>query len=189
MKRTHTIFIFAILLLFFSFSLVSAQKKTEKNDPYGNLDMMSVVVDQKAGSDKVIASVNLKNDEKLTAIVLPLKYGDGKTPITLDSVSFAKTRVADFALKHANIDQKAQKVLIPLISTLSAADVYLTKGDGEIARLYFTLKKGGGEKTVAIDTCFFPPSNVLQMVEGEEKAAKSIFPGFDNTKGKIKLLK
>lgn len=188
MKKTHTIFIFAILLLFFSFSLVSAQKKP-RTDPYGKQDMMSVVVDQKAGSDKVIASVNLKNDEKLTAIVLPLQYGDGKTPITLDSVSFAKTRVADFALKHANIDKKAQKVLIPLISTLSAADVYLPKGDGEIARLYFTLKKGGGEKTIAIDTCFFPPSNVLQMVEGEEKAAKSVFPGFDNSKGKIKLLK
>jgi hypothetical protein len=189
MRKTHFILCFAALLIFLSFSLVNAQKKPEKKDPYGNLDMVSVMVDQKAGSDKVVASVNLKNDEKITAIVMPLRYGDGKTPIVLDSVSFLDTRVKDFAFKYPNIDKKAQKVNIALISTLSAADVYLPKGEGEIARLYFTLKNGGKEQTIAIDTCFFEPSNTLQMVEAEEKIAKSIFPGFDNSKGKIKLLK
>ena len=189
MKKTCMIFCLTILLLLLSFSLAVSGNKDKKPDPYGNLDMISVVVDQEVGKDKVVAKVNLKNDEKIAAIVVPLKYGTGKTPITLDSVSFADTRVEDFVFKFPNIDKKTQKVNIALISTLSAAKVFLPKGDGEIARLYFTLDKGGNEQTITIDTSFFPPSNNLQMVEAEDNTAQSIFPGFDNSKGKIKLKK
>jgi len=186
MKKSCLILYLTVLLVFLFFSMVRSDKA---KDPYGKLDMVSVVVDQKSGSDKEVAKVNLKNDEKLTAIVLPLKYGNGKTRITLDSVSFVDTRVEDFVFKFPNIDKKSQKVNIALISTLSAAKVFLSKGEGEIARLYFTLKKGGKEGSVTLDTSLFPPSNILQMVEAEDNNAKSIYPGFDNSKGKIMLLK
>ncbi|MDH4222957.1 MAG: hypothetical protein OEV55_05385 [candidate division Zixibacteria bacterium] len=189
MKKTHIIFYLVIILLFLSFSLITAQNKPQKKDSYGKQDMMSVVVDQKAGSDKAVAKVNLVNDEKITAIVLPIKYGTGKTPITLDSVSFADTRVKDFAFKFPNIDPKIQKVNIALISTLSSAQIFLPKGEGEIAKLYFTLKKGGEEKTILLDTTTFEPANVLQMVEAEDNTAQAVYPVFDNSKGKIKLLK
>jgi archaellin len=186
MKKTYLTLYLVILLLFTSFSIVWSDKA---NDPFGKLDMVSVVVDQKAGSNKVVAKVNLVNDENITAIVVPLKYGTGKSPISLDSVSFTNTAVDKFALKSPNIDVKTQKVLLALISTISAADIYLPKGTNEIARLYFTLKKGAGEGSVTLDTTSFPPSNVLQLVKAQDKVAQSIYPGFDNTKGKISLLK
>ncbi len=186
MKKTYLTLYLAILLLFTSFSIVWSDKA---NDPFGKLDMVSVVVDQKPGSNKVIAKVNLVNDENVTAIVVPLKYGTGKSPISLDSVSFTNTPVDKFALKSPNIDAKTQKVLIALISTISAADIYLSKGTNEIARLYFTLKKGSGEGSVTLDTTSYPPSNVLQLVKAQDKVAQSIYPGFDNTKGMISFLK
>ncbi|MDP2960186.1 MAG: hypothetical protein Q8N71_02070, partial [candidate division Zixibacteria bacterium] len=60
MKRTYLILYLAILLLLTSFSIVWSDKA---NDPFGKLDMVSVVVDQKPGSDKVVAKVSLLNDE------------------------------------------------------------------------------------------------------------------------------
>jgi len=186
MKKTYLILYLAVLLLFLFFSMVRSEKA---RDPYGKLDVVSVVVDQKPNSDKVVAKVNLLNDEKLTAIIVPLVYGTGKTPITLDSVSFVNTRVEKFVFKYPNIDKKNQKVNIALISSLSGANVYLSKGEGEITRLYFTLKEGAKETSVTLDTTFFPPSNILQMVEAEVPEVKSILPGFDNSKGKIMLLK
>jgi len=183
MKKVYLTFCLAVCSIFLLFSITWSQKA---KSPAVKSDVLSIVVDQKPGSSNVVAKVNLSNMEKLSAIVCPLKYGNGKTPIVLDSVSFVNTRTEKFALKYPNIDPKTQKVNIALISTLSAADFYLPKGDGEVALLYFTLKKGATEASVTLDTALFPPANVLQLVDPQ---AKSIFPGFDNSKGKITLLK
>ncbi len=183
MRKVYLTLYLVILSILLLFSLTWSQKDKSTS---AKSDVLSVVVDQKPGSSSVIAKVNLSNQEKLSAIVCPLKYGKGKTPIVLDSVSFVGTRVENFALKYPNIDPKTQQVNIALISTLSAADLYLAKGEGEVAKLYFTLKKGATEASVTVDTAMFPPANVLQLVDPQ---AKSIFPGFDNSKGKIMLLK
>jgi len=183
MKKVYLTLYLVILSILLLFSITWSQKA---KSPAAKSDVLSIVVDQKPGSNNVVAKVNLSNLEKLSAIVCPLKYGNGKTPIVLDSVSFVNTRTEKFALKYPNIDPKTQKVNIALISTLSAADFYLPKGDGEVALLYFTLKKGATEASVTVDTALFPPANVLQLVDPQ---AKSIFPGFDNSKGKIMLLK
>lgn len=183
MRKTYLTLYFAALLILLAFSITWSQKS---KSPTPKSDVVSVVVDQKPGSSSVIAKVNLYNGEKLSAIVCPLKYGNGKTPIVLDSVSFVNTRVEKFAFKYPNIDPKTQQLNIALISTLSAADYYLPKGEGEIALLYFTLKKGASEASVTVDTALFPPGNVLQLVD---PAAKSMNVGFDNSKGKIMLLK
>ena len=183
MKKVYLTFCLAVFSIFLLFSITWSQKA---KSPAVKSNVLSIVVDQKPGSRNVVAKVNLSNMEKLSAIVCPLKYGNGKTPIVLDSVSFVNTRTEKFAFKYPNIDPKTQQVNIALISTLSAADFYLPKGAGEVALLYFTLKKGATEASVTLDTALFPPANVLQLVDPQ---AKSIFPGFDNSKGKITLLK
>ena len=183
MKKVYLTLYLTAFSFFLLFSIAWSQKA---KSPSVKSDVISVVVDQKPGSSKVVAKLNLANEEKLSAIICPLKYGNGKTPIVLDSVSFVGTRVENFALKYPNIDPKTQKVNIALISSLSAADLYLPKGEGEVAKLYFTLKKGATEASVTVDTALFPPANVLQLVD---PAAKSLPVGFDNSKGKIMLLK
>lgn len=183
MRKVSLILYLVILSVLLLFSVTWSQKAKSTS---AKSDVISVVVDQKPGSSSVLVKVNLSNQEKLSAIVVPLKYGKGKTPIVLDSVSFVGTRTEKFAFKTPNINSKTQQVLIPLISTLSAADLYLPKGEGEVAKLYFTLKKGATESSVTLDTAMFPPANTLQLVDPQ---AQSIYPAFDNSKATITLLK
>jgi len=137
-----------------------------------------------SGSNKVMATVALFNDEKLAAMTVPLRFGKGKAPIYCDSVSFTKTRVDYFQLKSALIDTTNQTVLIGLIADLSGKVPALAEGKGDVAHLYFTLKKGAKRGGVTLDTTFVSPSNSLKLVT---ENVKDIVPLWYNKMGQIKF--
>ncbi len=192
MKRN--LFIFFILFCFVLTSSVAFAAKAAKDeqskvklpyeDNFGKPDTCRITVEQDKKDHKAMATVTLFNDEKLAAMTIPLRFGDGKTPIYCDSVSFTKTRVDYFQLKSALIDTVNQTVLIGLIADLSGKTPALNPGQGNVAYVYFTLKKDAKMGGVSIDTTFIKPSNSLKLVT---ETIKDIVPLWDNKMGQIKF--
>ncbi|MCK4428001.1 MAG: hypothetical protein KAW16_05925 [candidate division Zixibacteria bacterium] len=142
-----------------------------------------IVTFQDEKENQVMASVSISNNEELAAITLPFSYGNGDTPIRCDSIKFDKTRVEYFELKFPRIDTVKQTILLGLLPDLSGRKPPLKKGDGEVARIYFTLKKGAKFQDFFLDTTLIRPFNRLKFVTPE---VKGIYPAFDNKKAMIR---
>lgn len=142
-----------------------------------------IVTFQEEGSSEVMASVSVSNDEALAGLTLPFRYGDGDAPITCDSVSFSDTRVEYFELKVQRIDTVEQVVLLGLIPDFVGKKPPLEKGYGEVARIYFTLKRGPRFQDYLLDTTTVRPFNKLKFVTSE---VSGIYPAFDNQEALIR---
>ncbi|MGB7062783.1 MAG: hypothetical protein WBF13_10600 [Candidatus Zixiibacteriota bacterium] len=167
-----------LLYVFFCSTSCFAQR-----DQFGKLDTCRIVVFQEEKSNQVMASVSVFNDEGLAAMTLPFRYGDGKSPIRCDSIKFWDTRTMFFDMKTELIDTVRQAVLIGLIADMSGQTPPMKKGDGEVAKIYFTIPKGAKFQDFYMDTTLVKPMNVLKFVTPE---VKSIYPAFDNSKALIR---
>lgn len=154
-----------------------------QRDQFGKLDTCRITVFQEEKSNQVMASVSVFNDEELAAMTLPFRYGDGKSPLRCDSIKFWDTRTMLFDMKTDLIDTARQAVLIGLIADMSGQKPPMKKGDGEVAKIYFTIPKGAKFQDFYMDTTWVRPMNVLKFVTPE---VKSIFPVFDNSRALIK---
>jgi hypothetical protein len=174
-----TLAVFASLLyVIFCPSTSFAQK-----DSFGKPDTCRIIVFQEENSNQVMASVSVFNDEELAAMTLPFRYGDGKTPIKCDSIKFWDTRTMFFDMKTELIDTVRQAVLIGLIADMSGQRPPMKKGDGEVAKIYFTIPKGAKFQDFYMDTTWVRPMNLLKFVTPE---VKSVYPAFDNSKALIR---
>jgi hypothetical protein len=153
-----------------------------QNDSFGKPDTCRVVVFQDEKGNHAMASVSVFNDELLAAMTIPLKFGTGTSPIRCDSVKFRRTRIEDFDMKTQMVDTVRQTVLLGLVADMSGNKPPLAKGDGEVARIYFTFPKNTKFQDVFIDTCWVKPFNVLKFVTPD---VKSVFPVFDNSRGML----
>jgi hypothetical protein len=174
-----TLAVFASLLyVIFCPSTSFAQK-----DSFGKPDTCRIIVFQEENSNQVMASVSVFNDEELAAMTLPFRYGDGKSPIKCDSIKFWDTRTMFFDMKTELIDTVRQAVLIGLIADMSGQRPPMKKGDGEVAKIYFTIPKGAKFQDFYMDTTWVRPMNLLKFVTPE---VKSVYPAFDNSKALIR---
>jgi hypothetical protein len=174
-----TLAVFASLLyVIFCPSTSFAQK-----DSFGKPDTCRIIVFQEENSNQVMASVSVFNDEELAAMTLPFRYGDGKSPIKCDSIKFWDTRTMFFDMKTELIDTVRQVVLIGLIADMSGQRPPMKKGDGEVAKIYFTIPKGAKFQDFYMDTTWVRPMNLLKFVTPE---VKSVYPAFDNSKALIR---
>lgn len=166
-----------LLLAFILPKISQAQAQVKKTD-HGKPDTCSIELSQK--NNKIIAKVNISNDQVLAGAVIPLKYGNGKEPLQVDSVSFAKTRSQDFAWKHARtndsvvVNDSLQAIQISLIPNLGGPQPPLEKGKGTVAYIYFTLKTDKPYQ-VQIDTTHLPPNNTLMLVDPEAQVVPLSF--------------
>jgi hypothetical protein len=168
-----------ILVAMLTFSCFASAPR----DRIGKTDTCRIVTFQDENSNQVMASVSVYNDEDLTAMTLPFTYGNGSTPLICDSVKFSKTRVEYFDMKTQLNDSTEQTILIGLIADLSGNKPPLKRGDGEVARIYFTLKKGAKFQDFFLDTTTIKPFNMLKFVTPK---VEGIYPAFDNTEAMIK---
>lgn len=168
-----------ILVLIFMFSSCASVQKGRLTKP----NTCRIVTFQDEKKNQVMASVSVSNDEELTAMTLPFRYGNGETPIICDSIKFDNTRVEYFDMKIENIDTVEQTILIGLLPDLAGKKPPLKNGDGEVARIYFTLKEGAKFQDFFLDTTFIKPFNRLKFVTPE---VKGIHPAFDNKKALIR---
>jgi hypothetical protein len=114
---------------------------------------------------------------------LAFRYGNGKSPVKCDSVRFWNTRSQFFDMRTERIDTVKQTVLIGLIADMSGNNPPMEKGDGEVARIYFTLPQGEKFQDFVMDTTWIRPFNVLKFVTPD---VKGIYPEFDNSKATIR---
>jgi hypothetical protein len=142
-----------------------------------------IVTFQEEGSSQVMASVSVSNDQGLAGLTLPFRYGDGDSPITCDSISFSDTRVEYFELKTQRIDSVEQVILLGLIPDFVGKKPPLEKGYGEVARIYFTIKRGPRFQSYLLDTATVRPHNTLKFVG---PGVTGIYPAFDNTEAMIR---
>ena len=176
-RLTLAVAVALVWTVFYS-SSSSAQK-----DRFGKPDTCRIVVTQDEKTNQVMASVSIFNDEDLAAMTLPFRYGNGKTPIKCDSIKFRKTRCEYFDMKTKLIDTLRQTMLIGLIADMSGNKPPMKKGDGEVARIYFTVHKGKKFQDFYMDTTLIKPFNLLKFVTPD---VKGIYPAFDNSRALIK---
>jgi hypothetical protein len=180
--RPHIRVVFMVLIILLSMVLCATSSIAQK-DPFGKPDTCRIVVMQDEKSNQVMASVSVFNDEELAAMTLPFHYGNGKSPIKMDSVIFWKTRSEYFDMKTQLVDTVRQTILIGLIADMSGSKPPMKKGDGEVVKIYFTIDKGKKFEDVLMDTTWVKPFNVLKFVTPD---VKGIYPSFDNSQALIK---
>ncbi len=90
------------------------------------------------GADNTVTiPLEIANEDGLMAIDIPLKFSEG---VTLKEVNFENTRVEDFDLKIANINNEDNIVIIGLVhQTTSTTKSTLKGGEGPVANLVFTI--------------------------------------------------
>jgi hypothetical protein len=165
------------------FTLLYSSASFAQKDTFGKPDTCRVVVVQDEKKGQAMASITVFNDQDLSAMTLPLIFGNGKSPVRCDSVRFRGTRTAEFDMKTQLIDTVRQTVLIGLIADMSGSKGPMKKGDGAVARMYFTVPKNQKFQDILIDTTMIKPYNVLKFVTPD---VKGIYPAFDNSKALIK---
>jgi hypothetical protein len=168
-----------ILAAIFMFSCFATAPKYQPIKP----NTCRIVTFQEEGNSQVMASVLVSNNEELSALTLPFRYGNGDIPIQCDSIKFDKTRVEYFEMKIQRVDTANQTILLGLLPDFAGKKPPLKKGDGEVARIYFTLKKGAKFQDFFLDTTLIRPFNRLKFVTPE---VKSVYPAFDNKMAMIK---
>ena len=168
-----------ILAAIFMFSCFATAPKYRPPKP----NTCRIVTFQEEGSSQVMASVSVSNDKELAGLTLPFRYGDGDSPITCDSVSFSDTRVEYFELKTHRVDSVNQVVLLGLIPDFAGQKPPLETGYGEVARIYFTLKRGPRFQNYFLDTTTIRPFNRLKFVTPD---VSGIYPAFDNKEALIR---
>jgi hypothetical protein len=172
-----TVFLGVLCLVFYSSSSFA------QNDPSGKMDTCRIVVLQDEKSNQVMASVTVFNNQDLAAMTIPFIYGNGKTPIKCDSIIFQNTRCERFDMKSELVDTVNQTVLLGLVADMSGQKPPMKKGDGEVARLYFSLPPGAKFQDIYMDTTWIKPFNVLKFITPD---VKGIYPAFDNSRAMIK---
>ncbi len=184
MRSTHSFIrlTLAVAVTLMWMALCSSSCFAQK-DPFGKPDTCRIVIIQDEKSNQMMASVSVFNDEDLAAMTLVFRYGNGKSPIKCDSIRFWKTRTEYFAMKTELKDTVRQTVLIGLIADMSGNMPPMKKGDGEVAKIYFTISKGAKFQDFFMDTSWVKPFNVLKFVTPD---VKGIYPAFDNSKALIK---
>lgn len=176
----HLVLAFSVALTWMV--LCSAFAFAQK-DPYGKPDTCRIVVVQDEKSNQAVASVSVFNDEELAAMTLPFRYGSGKSPIRCDSIRFWNTRTLLFDMKTELVDTVRQTVLIGFIADMTGTKAPLEKGDGDVARIYFTLPKKEKFQDFVMDSTWVRPMNHLKFVTPD---VKGIYPVFDNSRALIK---
>ncbi len=167
-----------ILAAIFMFSCFATAPRYQPPKP----NTCRIVTFQEEGSSQVMASVSVANDQELAGLTLPFRYGDGDAPVMCDSIRFSDTRVEYFELKTQRIDSVEQVVLIGLIPDFVGKKPPLERGYGEVARIYFTLKRGPRFQDYLLDTTTVRPFNKLKFVTTE---VSGIYPAFDNKEAMI----
>jgi len=182
MKRTLTL---AVLVAFLvpAFAL-AALAPGSRPDP-GDKDF--VILEKLNQQDnKVVVAINVTNDEPITALDVPLKYGNPDDGVILDRVEFPQdSRIKDFQFKFAKINDKAKTVLIGLVSSAQTLEEDMQPGTGPVAYLHFTVTDDRlTEFTVDTDNSK-APQHTLTLIEnrvvGENGRDVIDFkPGFKN---------
>jgi hypothetical protein len=176
MKRTLTL---AVLVAFLVPALVlAAADPGEKDKIYFGPHQFEAT--------KLVVPVIIKNDEPITAIDIPLKFGGANDGIVLDQVKIPEdSRVYGFDFKFSKIDNKAKTVLIGLVSSAYDLKSDMAPGNEPVAYLHFTVTDARmSEVTLEADASRAPQHTMLLIenrVVGDGREVIDFAPEFTKT--------
>jgi hypothetical protein len=135
---------------------------------------------------KLVVPVIIKNDEPITAIDIPLKFGGANDGIVLDQVKIPEdSRVYGFDFKFSKIDNKAKTVLIGLVSSAYDLKSDMAPGNEPVAYLHFTVTDARmSEVTLEADASRAPQHTMLLIenrVVGDGREVIDFAPEFTKT--------
>ncbi|MCI0329676.1 MAG: T9SS type A sorting domain-containing protein [candidate division Zixibacteria bacterium] len=164
MKRTLTL---AVLVAFLVPAFVFAAMAPGSRPDPGNPDKVYFGEPSFPADNKVVVAINVKNDEPVTALDIPLKYGNPDEGVILEKVDFEfpDNRVGNFQFKFSKINDKAKTVLIGLVSSAMSLEEDMQPGSGPVAYLHFTVTDDRmTEFTLDLDNSK-APSHTLTLIE------------------------
>jgi hypothetical protein len=181
MKRTMTV---AVFVFFAVPALLLAA-----SDP-GKKDVLRFGTPDLSVPGKAIVPIIAVNDEPVTAMSIPLKFGNAGDAITLDKVEFpAESRVGEFDFKVTNKDNENKTVLIGLVSSGFSMKPAMDAGDDAIGYLHFTVSNDAvKEINIDIDASRAPQHTLTFIENRDVNGGKEVIdfqPGFE--KGNIPL--
>lgn len=168
-----------LIALFLLVAAVTLFAEGKPNDPFGRVDKADVSVVQ-LKSNQFAIELNWENDQKLTALAIPLFVRGNGFRMHYDSVAWTP-RTDYFAVKSVRPLDSLQQVLVGLFATLDGSKQPLIEGKGKLATLFFTAdaKSAIDVCNVQVDTTFIAPSNSLYGVTPD---AENVQPAFGVSK-------
>ena len=158
MKRTLTL---AVLVAFLVPALALAAR-----DP-GDVDKIYFGTHEyDAATGKLVVPIMIKNDEPITAIDIPLDFGNAGDCIVLDQVQFIEdSRIGGFDFQFKKIDNQAKTVLIGLVSSAYDLKADMAPGDDKIAYLHFTVTDANLTEVVLDEDKSRAPQHTMLLIE------------------------
>jgi len=153
MKRTLTL---AVLVAFLVPALVLAAPDPGAKDKIG-------FGNHTYEATKLVVPIIIENDEPITAIDIPLKFGNAGDGIVLDRVEFPEdSRVGSFDFQFKQINNEAKTVLIGLVSSMYDMKADMAPGKDAVAYLHFTVTDEQlGKITLDVDKSRAPNHTML----------------------------
>ncbi|OGC76181.1 MAG: hypothetical protein A2Z27_05805 [candidate division Zixibacteria bacterium RBG_16_50_21] len=182
----------AVLFLTLIAAAALAQKKEQpnlnQNQPTLKINHAktdTVWFEFKQQGKQLTADLMLFSDQPIAGGSIPVKFGNGKAPLSVDSVVFDAKRAGRFDIRNDGVDDSVnirQAIRLGFIADLSGRKPPLEAGRGKLLTLYFTLKTDRPYEVV-LDTTTMSGGYQFQLVD---PAAGTIPAAFKTGKFKTK---
>ncbi len=141
------------------------------NDP-GTRDTLYVGSVQVDAGQQAVLPISFFNDEELGALTIPLSWSS--PDITLDSISFAGSRIGYITTKPYSIFNDSQKVVFGAVVIM---EDYIQPGSGLMATLYFDVPPGTPDQLIHLDSALVGPAHMLFTNTNGTSFVPVFFPG------------
>ncbi len=161
-KRLQPILVVAMILLVPALAFAGANK--------------FAVAKATAQGDMMVVDLVVSNARPLTCLDVPLRYSEG---VTLEKVTFDRTRVSYFDFKSAYIKPEERTVFIGLIAQFGTEKrPQLAVGEGTICQLHFRVDDESVAKITIEEAVTEAPNHRLTYVYRSGGRAQAIYPDF-----------
>jgi hypothetical protein len=190
MKRTLTL---AVVVAFLAPAFVLAALPTPDKDP-GNRDAIYFGEAQPgAAANQYVVPIKISNDEPITAIDIPLRFGNPGDGIVLTDVifDFEGNRVGHFDFQFKKIDNEAKTVLIGLVSSMYDLKADMQPGDAAVILLKFTVTDEQISEVYLQEDKSRAPQHTMMLIENRVVGDKNrevvdFSPEFSATKVQLR---
>ncbi|MCB2230190.1 T9SS type A sorting domain-containing protein [bacterium] len=159
-----------LILLFFAAGFGVAA-----DDPYGEPDLVYIDAVEARAGEQVTVQVNLRNDETIGSISVPLTYDTSL--LTLTALSFEGSRAEHWETRLISPEKAADIHGHFVAAVVRFSEAPIPAGDGLYFTATFTVNPNAepGTQTV-IDTLFYPPGG--ELILSENSVGTQIRPDF-----------
>ncbi|MDX9858076.1 MAG: cohesin domain-containing protein [candidate division Zixibacteria bacterium] len=145
------------------------------DDPYGEPDLVYIDAVEGRAGDQIAVRINVRNDETIGSISVPLTYDTSL--LTLTSISFTGSRAEHLETKLIAPEKTGDIKGHFVVAVVRFTEPPIEAGDGLFFTAIFTIDPEAepGLQTV-IDTLFYPPGG--ELIISENSVGTQIRPDF-----------